>query len=408
MDFDLTAGQRALRRDTIAFARRELGSRVSGDDRESRFPAEDWRKCADFGVLGWPVPQAHGGRGLDPLDTMIALEALGYGCADNGLVFAVNNHLWGCAIYLLLHGTKEQKSRFLKPMCQGTLIGAHALSEPEAGSDMLSLATVAERDGDHYRLRGTKCFVSNGPEADIFVVLARTGGDGGPQNELSAFLVTADLPGVRKTREFAKMGLRTTPMGAIEFDDAPVPAANLIGREGAGYSVFTSAIEWERSFMFASQVGAMERLLETSIGYASSRRQFGRTIGSFQAVAHQVADMKIRLELARLILYRVGWLKREGRFALLDATIAKIFVSESLVQTALAAVEIHGARGYLTDLGIERELRDALGGPIFAGTSAVQRGILAELLGLQGALSGEPGRPRPGRPQPRRPPGDTT
>ncbi|MFI7136115.1 acyl-CoA dehydrogenase family protein [Nonomuraea sp. NPDC050153] len=394
MDFDLTADQRQLKRDTIAFARRKLGSRVVDDDEGSRFPVEDWRKCADFGVLGWPVPTSYGGRGLDPLSTMIALEALGYGCADNGLVFAVNNHLWGCAIYILMHGTEEQKNRFLKPMCQGTLIGAHALSEPETGSDVLSLRTTAELDGDHYLLRGTKCFISNGPQADIFVVLARTGGQGGPQNELSAFLVTADLPGFKKTREFSKMGLRTTPLGEIEFDNVPVPAANRIGREGAGYSIFTSTIEWERSFMFASQVGAMERLLDTSLDHAGSRRQFGRTIGSFQAVAHQIADMKIRLELARLILYRVGWLKREGRLALLDATIAKIFVSESLVQTALSAVDIHGARGYLTDLGIERELRDALGGPIYAGTSSVQRGILAELLGLQGVLSGEPERPR--------------
>lgn len=394
MDFDLTAEQRALRRDTIAFARRELGSRVAIDDQEARFPVEDWRRCADFGVLGWPVPRCCGGRGLDPLSTMIGLEALGYGCADNGLVFAVNNHLWGCAIYLVLHGTEEQQHRFLKPMCEGTIIGAHALSESEAGSDILSLRTTAQRDGDHYLLRGTKWFVSNGPEADIFVVLARTGGQGGPQNALSAFLVTADLPGVRTTRAFSKMGLRTTPMGEIEFDDVRVPAANLIGREGAGYSIFTSTIEWERSFMFASHVGAMQRLLDTSLEHASSRRQFGRPIGSFQAVAHQIADMKIRLELARLILYRVGWLKREGRLALLDATIAKIFVSEGLVQTALAAVDIHGARGYVTDLGIERELRDALGGPIYAGSSSIQRGVLAELLGLRDVLSGEPERAR--------------
>lgn len=396
MDFDLTAEQRALKRDIVAFARRELGTRVVEDDQSSRFPVEDWRKCADFGVLGWPIPTAYGGRGLDPLSTMIALEALGYGCLDNGLVFAINNHLWGCAIYVLLHGTEEQKQRFLEPMCKGTLVGAHALSEPEAGSDVLSLTTVAERFGDHYVLRGTKCFVSNGPEADLFVVLARTGGQGGRQNELSAFLVTADLPGVEKTREFSKLGLRTATMGEIKFDDVRVPAGRLIGREGAGYSVFMSTIEWERSFMFASQVGAMERLLDTSLQYASSRKQFRRAIGSFQAVAHQIADMKIRLELARLILYRVGWLKREGRLALLDATIAKVFVSESHVLSAMAALQIHGARGYLTDLSLERELRDALGGPIYAGTSAVQRGVLAELLGLQGVLSGEPGRPARG------------
>jgi alkylation response protein AidB-like acyl-CoA dehydrogenase len=220
-------------------------------------------------------------------------------------------------------------------------------------------------------------------------VIARTGASTGrAQDGLSAFLVTADMPGVR-TQEVSKLGLRTTPMGVVEFDDVHVPAANLIGREGSGYAIFTATIEWERSFMFASQVGVMERLLEASLDHARSRRQFGRPIGTFQAVAHQIADMKIRLELARLILYRVAWLKREGRFALLDATIAKVFVSESLVQTAMAAVEVHGARGYLTELGIERELRDALGGPIFAGTSAVQRGIIAELLGLTGALSGQ-------------------
>lgn len=388
MDFEITPEQRALRADTIAFARRELAKDVTEADRESRFPAEDWARCAAFGVLGWPIPAHYGGRGLDPLTTMIALEALGYGCADNGLVFAINNHLWGCAIYLLLHGTEQQKNRYLRPMCEGRLIGAHALSEPEAGSDILGLRTTARRDGDRYLLRGTKWFISNGPAADVFVVLARTGDDRA-QGGLSAFLVTTDLPGLDTTRSFTKMGLRSTPMGAVEFDDVPVPAENLLGREGAGYSIFTSTIEWERSFMFAGHVGAMERLLETSIEHANSRRQFGRTIGGFQAVAHPIADMKIRLELARLILYRVGWLKREGRFALLDSTIAKIFISESLVQAAMAAIEIHGARGYVTDSGLERELRDALGGPIFAGTSAVQRGILAELLGVRGALSGE-------------------
>lgn len=404
MDFDLTPEQRGLRRETIAFAQAELGAGTEEDDRASRFPAADWARCAEHGVLGWPVPVRYGGRGLDPLTTMIALEALGYGCRDNGLVFAVNNHLWGCAIYLLLHGTQEQKARYLKPMCDGELVGAHALSEPDAGSDVLGLRTTAVRDGDHYVLDGTKWFVSNAPVADVFVVLARTGGDaprgdgpggdapggGRPQDRLSAFLVTADLPGVRRTREFTKLGLRTTPMGAVEFDGARVPAANLIGREGAGYAIFNATIEWERAFMFAGHLGVMERLLEGAVAHASSRRQFGRPIGGFQAVAHEIADMKIRLELARLILYRVGWLKRERRLALQDATIAKIFVSESLVQTAMAAVRVHGARGYLEGFELERELRDALGGPIFAGTSAVQRGILAELLGLRGVLSGDP------------------
>ncbi len=390
MNFDLTADQEELRDAVTEFARSRLGKTVAEDDRAARFPRDEWLACAEFGVQGWPVPVEYGGGGLDPLTTIIGLEALGYGCRDNGLVFAINNHLWGCTIYLLEHGSDDQKARYLPAMCEGRLIGAQALSEPEAGSDILSLRTTATRDRDEYVLRGTKWFISNGPVAGIFVVFARTGDTEAPHDRLSAFLVTSDMPGVRTTREFSKLGLRTTPMGAIEFDDVRVPVANLLGREGAGYTGFSSTIEWERTYIFASHVGAMARLLAASIDHATARRQFGRPIGSFQAVAHAIADMKVRLELARLALYQVGWLKREGRWALLESTIAKIFISESLTQTALSAMEIHGARGFVEDFGVERELRDALGGQIYAGTNAVQRGILAEMLGLQGSLSGGP------------------
>ncbi|ANZ40536.1 acyl-CoA dehydrogenase [Lentzea guizhouensis] len=388
MDFELSEAQSAIRREVVDFARARLGEHVAEHDRDGVFPREDWQRCADFGVLGWPVPTEHGGSGYDPLTTMIALEALGYGCVDNGLVFAINNHLWGCVIYLLEHGTDDQRARYLKPLCGGRLVGAHALSEPEAGSDVLNIQTTAVRDGDHYVLNGTKWFISNGPTAGLYVVFARTGGPGREQDRLSAFLVPADLPGVQRGQEFSKMGLRTTEMGAVTFADCRVPVEDRLGREGAGYSIFTSTVEWERSFMFANQVGAMERLLERSVDHVATRRQFGRPIGALQAVAHKIADMKIRLELARLILYRVGWLKTNGRLSLVDTTIAKVFVSESLVQTAMAAVEVHGARGYVSDHGIERELRDALGGPIYAGSSSVQRGILAELIGVRGGLTG--------------------
>jgi alkylation response protein AidB-like acyl-CoA dehydrogenase len=388
MDFELTADQRALRAEVTGFARERLGRDAAADDRAAAFPHEDWQRCAAYGVLGWPVPKEYGGSGFDPLTTIVALEALGYGCRDNGLVFAVNNHLWGCAVYLMEHGPEELKQRYLKPMCAGQLIGAQALSEPEAGSDVLSLQTTATRDGDRYLLDGEKWFISNAPVADVFVVFARTGQRGSAQDQLSAFVVTSDLPGVEVVREFGKMGLRSTPMGALRLTGTPVPAENMLGAEGDGYAIFTSTIEWERAFMFAGHVGAMRRLLEASIDHATGRRQFGRPVGAFQAVAHPIADMKIRLELARLLLYQVGWLKREGRMALLESTIAKVFISESLVQTAMAAYQVHGARGYLADWDIEREVRDALGGPIYAGTSAVHRGILAELLGLTGSLSG--------------------
>jgi alkylation response protein AidB-like acyl-CoA dehydrogenase len=393
MDFGLSDEQRALRNAVTRFARDRLGQHAAELDREATFPREDWLRCAEYGVLGWPVPKDYGGSGFDPVTTVIALEALGYGCRDNGLVFAINNHLWGCVVYLIEHGTEEQRQRFLKPLSAGTQIGAHALSEPEAGSDILNLATTAESDGDRYLLNGEKWFVSNAPVADVFVVFARTARRRSAQEQLSAFIVTADMPGVSIVREFDKLGLRTTPMGAVRFDDTPVPVDHRLGREGDGYSIFMSTIEWERSFMFAAHVGAMRRLLETAVDWASSRRQFGRPIGSFQAVAHQISDMKIRLELARLILYQVAWLKSQGRTALLESTIAKVFITESLVQNAMTAVEVHGARGYLTDFGVERDLRDALAGPIYAGTSAVHRGLLAELLGLTGSLSGYSGRP---------------
>ncbi|MFF2073339.1 acyl-CoA dehydrogenase family protein [Kitasatospora sp. NPDC058162] len=400
MDFELTDGQRALQSATTAFARERLGRDTAGDDREERFPRADWQRCARHGVLGWPVPAEYGGSGLDPLSTMIALEALGYGCRDNGLVFAINNHLWGCAVYLLEHGSEEQKKRFLPAMCSGDLIGAQALSEPEAGSDVLALTTRARREGDRYVLDGEKWFISNGPVADLFVVFARTGDEGAPEDRLSAFLVPADLPGVRTVRQLSKLGLRSTPMGVVAFEGVSVPAANLLGTEGAGYQIFLSSIEWERSFMFAGHVGAMQRLLETSVDHVTSRRQFGRQIGSFQGVAHEIADMRIRLELARLMLYKVGWLKSRGRMALLEATITKIVASEGLARTAMAALEVHGARGYLADWQLERELRDALGGPIYAGANGIHRGVLAELMGLTGSLSGTvpARRPRPTRP----------
>jgi alkylation response protein AidB-like acyl-CoA dehydrogenase len=381
VEFALAPEQSALRRSIISFARDELGD-GSDDDREMRFSREGWDRCAQFGVLGWPIPQEFGGAGLDPLSTIVALEALGYACRDNGLIFVINNHLWACAVYLLQHGTDEQRKRFLPPMCAGELIGAHALTEEHAGSDVLSMRTTAVRDGDGYVLNGVKTFISNAGIADVYVVVARTGEEGRRQDALSAFVVPADTPGLKVTRQWTKAGLRSTPMGEVTFSDCRVPAENLLGQEGDGYSIFTSTIEWERCFMFANQVGVMERILDGCVDHARWRDQFGRAIGANQAVSHRIADMKVRLELAKLILYKVGWLKQRGKIALAESAIAKLFISESHVQAGLDAMQIHGARGYLTEFGIERELRDALGGTIYGGTSEIQREVISSLLGM--------------------------
>jgi alkylation response protein AidB-like acyl-CoA dehydrogenase len=381
MDFAPTPEQSAHSARVVEFARARLGALAAAHDRDATFDEDGWKACAEFGVLGWPIPAEYGGGGLDPLSAIMAYEALGYGCADNGLVFSINNHVFACAVYIADHGTPEQKERWLPPLCAGSMVGAHALSEPETGSDMLSLRMSAVRAGEDYVLTGTKMFISNGPRADLFVVFARTDPAAAPQRALSAFVVPADIPGLT-ARTIAKAGLRGAPMGEITFDGCVVPAANRLGAEGAGYRLFTSTMEWERGFMFASGVGVLARLLDRAVEHATRRRQFGRPIGAFQAVSHRVADIRVRLELARLLLYKVGWLRSRGRLALHEASMLKLYVSESLTATALEVMQIHGARGYTEEPGVERELRDVLAGTIYGGTSEIQRSIIAGLLGL--------------------------
>ncbi|GGO21548.1 acyl-CoA dehydrogenase family protein [Micromonospora parathelypteridis] len=381
MDFSLTPEQQSLRDKVIAFARAEIGADAAEHDRAATFDREGWARCAEFGVLGWTVPRAYGGSELDPVTAMVAHEAFAYACRDNGLTFAINNHLWACVMYIVEHGTPEQCARYLPPLVDGSMVGAHALTEPQAGSDILAMTTRAERVGDTYVLTGTKCFISNGPVADLFTVIARTG-DGPAQGALTLFIVPADLPGVQVVRDIPKAGLRGTLMGEIRFDDVVLSADHILGAEGRGYQIFTSTIEWERSFMFSAAIGAMRRVLDMSVRHAATRRQFGKPIGAFQAVSHKIADMRVRLEAARLMLYHVAWLKSQGRMALLECAILKVFATEGLIQTCLDAQQLHGARGYVSDLPIERELRDALAGTIYGGTSEIQRNVIASLVGV--------------------------
>jgi alkylation response protein AidB-like acyl-CoA dehydrogenase len=382
VDFALTPAQRLLVDDVTEFARQELSAGATHNDRTAEFDRKAWRRCAEHGVLGWSIPREFGGAGLDPLSCLLAFEALGYGCTDNGLVFAVNNHVWACVSYLLGYGTGEQQACFLPGMADGSLVGAQALTEPESGSDVLSLSTIARPIPEGYVLDGVKTFISNAPCADLFVLFARTGDGPDPQQAISAFLVPAGTPGVRVSRVWDKAGLRGAPMGEVELDGVVLDRRHLLGGEGHGYQVFTSTIEGERGGMFASAVGALRRIVETATDYANTRRQFGRPIGSFQAVSHKLADMRVRLELSRLMLYRYGWLKQHRKLALLESSILKLYVSEGLVASALDAMQIHGARGYLADFGMEREVRDALATTLYAGTSEIHRSVIARLTGV--------------------------
>jgi len=382
MDFSFSDEQKLLRDNIVRFAREALNPGAAERDREQAFSRELWRKCGEIGIQGLPVPEQYGGSSVDPLTCAIALEALGYGCHDGGLVFSLCAHLLSCVVPLWQHGNEEQRGRYLPGLCNGTLIGVHAMTEPNSGSDAFALRTKAERDGAGFRINGTKTFISNGPVADVVIVFAMTDPKKGYHGGVTAFIVERGTPGFSAGPKFDKMGLRTSPIGELVFTDLYVPAEAVLGSVGAGSAVFTASMDWERICLFASHVGAMERLLETSIAYARTRTQFGQAIGKFQAVSHRIADMKVQLEAARLLVYRAAWRLGNTRNASLDAAMAKLFVSESLVQSALATVQIHGGYGFMTEYEVERALRDAVGSTIYSGTSEMQRNIIARWLGL--------------------------
>ena len=382
MDFSLTEEQRALRESIVRFAQEVLNPGAAERDREQTFSRELWKSCAEIGIQGLPVPEEYGGSGLDPLTCAMALEALGYGCHDGGLVFSLCAHLLSCVVPLWQQGSEEQKRRYLPGLCDGTLIGVHAMTEPGSGSDAFALRTRAEPDGAGFRINGTKTFISNGPVADLVIVFAMTDPESGYHGGVTAFLVESSAPGFAASRKLEKMGLRSSPIGELAFTDLYVSEEGVLGGVGAGSRLFSDAMDWERICLFASHVGAMERLLETSISYARTRKQFGQAIGKFQAVAHRIADMKVQLEAARLLTYRAAWRLEHARNASLDASMAKLFVSESLVEAALATVQVHGGYGYMAEYEVERALRDALASTIYSGTSEMQRNIIARWLGL--------------------------
>ena len=382
MDFSLTEEQQLLRETIVRFSEKELNSDVTQRDREHRFSRDLWKKCGEMRLQGLPVPEEYGGSGLDPLSTAIALEGLGYGCKDGGLVFSICAHLLSCVVPVWRHGTEQQKKRFLPRLCDGSFIGVHAMTEPNSGSDAFALSTKAERQGDGYRINGSKTFISNGPVADVVIVFALTDAKKGYHGGVSAFIVEKGAAGFRSSQPFDKMGIRTAPLGELVFEDVYVTEDAVLGGIGAGSAIFTHAMDWERTCLFASHVGAMERLLELVLKYARSRTQFGQTIGKFQAVAHRIADLKVHLEASRLLVYRAASRLDQSRSVSLDASIAKLFVSESLLEAALAAVQIHGGYGYMTEFEVERALRDAVGCTIYSGTSEMQRNIISRWLGL--------------------------
>lgn len=379
MNLDWTEEQRALH-ERLRDLGEKLGEEVAARERSQSLEPGDWQRCAEAGVLALPLPQEYGGPGLSPLACAYALEGLGHGCRDNGLLIALGAHMWAVELPVREFGTPEQKRRYLPALGDGRLVGAHAITEAEAGSDALALTARARRDGDTYLLSGTKRFVTNAPIADLFIVHA-TVDPGLGFTGVTAFLVERGQEGLTVEPGPEKTGLRTAPWGEITLQDCRVPASRRLGAEKQGSRILARTMAWERSLILAPMLGTMRRQIEDCVAHARSRVQFGRTIGRNDAVSHRIVDMRVRLEEARLLTYRAAWDLEQGIPSVFPEA-AQLRTSEAAVQTFLDAMQVYGGLGYTTGTDAERNLRDALGTRISSGTSDMQRRVMAEKMGI--------------------------
>ncbi|XVV06144.1 acyl-CoA dehydrogenase family protein [Actinosynnema sp. CA-248983] len=342
-------------------------------------PGDGWESCGRLGLLGLSVPVAHGGSGRGFLDTARVAEAFGTGCADMGLVFSALAHLFACAMPIAEHGSARVRERVLPLLASGEWVGANAITEDVAGSDVTALRTTARLDGDHYVLDGVKSFVSNGPVADVFVVYASTEPEFGHLG-VTAFVVERGTPGL-VVEPFRKGVLASCQAGEVRFAGCRVPLGHVLGVPGQGAAIFQSSMRWERTCLFAAYLGQAGRLLDRCVEHARTRRQFGRPIGANQAVSHAVARLRSRWEAARLLLWRACWRLDRGERAAWDVASAKLAVSEVAVDTALFTMRVLGGVG-ARDARVSADLLDAVAATTFSGTSEMQLEQMAKELGL--------------------------
>jgi L-prolyl-PCP dehydrogenase len=339
-----------------------------------------WERLAEFGFLRMPFPEELGGLGLSSDELCDVFEGLGAGGGDNGLLFAAGAHLWAVTKPIADFGTPEQREHWLPPLLGGSIVGAHAASEPNAGSDVMGMASRYLKVDGGYLLDGSKAFVTNAPVATLFLVFATCD----PRlhfRGITAFLVERSNPGVQVGRCEEKMGLQSSSLAAVYLDQCFVPADARLGKERQGARIFQTTLAWERIFIQAHQVGIMRRQVERAVAYARTRQQFGSPIGKFQTVAHRIVDMYLRYWQARLVLRMSAaelMLCGNTRFA----AMAKLVLGEGALATHLEALRTFGGSGYMCEMGLEREVRDSIGGLLYSGTSDVQKNIIAAALGL--------------------------
>ena len=378
MNFDLTSEQAMIKRTIKEFAEEEVAPGAIERDKTKQFPTEIFKKLGELGMLGLPFPEEYGGAGADTVSFAIVTEELSKACASTGITYSAHISLGGAPINLF--GTEEQKQKYLAPICSGESLGAFGLTEPNAGSDAGGTQTTAKEVDGEYIINGSKNFITNASYAKHLAMTAITGNVDG-KKEISAIIVPTDAPGFSVIDNYEKMGLNASNTTQLVMEDVHVPVENLLGKKGEGFKQFLVTLDGGRIGIGAMAVGVAQAAYEKALQYAKERQQFGKPISQFQAIQFKLADMAMKIELARNMVYKAAWLKDQGRPFSKEASMCKLYASEIAMEVADQAVQIHGGYGYMREYEVERYMRDAKLLEIGEGTSEVQRMVIARLIG---------------------------
>jgi len=370
-----------LRETVSRFVQKEIAPNVDEWEAAREFPRELFSRCAELGFLGLKFPEDLGGQGGTHLHDAVWVEELARSGGSGGVAAGLNAHTSIAMPPIFKFGTEEQKQRWLPAGIAGEKIGALGITEPGAGSDVASLATTAVRHGDTYVVNGAKTFITNGVRADFLVCACKTSEEGG-HGGISFLVLEREMPGYEVSRKLEKMGWHSSDTGEISFSDVEVPTENLLGEENGGFKLIMANFAWERLLMAIGAVGAMQRLIETTVAYASDREAFGRPIGKFQAIRHHVAEMATKAEASRALTYNALRLFHEGHDCIQEVSMAKLMTQRAVLEIADQSLQIHGGYGYMREYGIERAVRDARLGPIGGGTDEIMKEIIGKTMGL--------------------------
>lgn len=377
LNFGLGETIEMLREQTRNLVDAELAPRAAEIDRENQFPQDMWRRFGDMGLLGITVPEEYGGSGLGYLAHVVAMEEISRGSASVGLSYGAHSNL--CVNQINRNGTPEQKAKYLPKLISGEHIGALAMSEPNAGSDVVSMKLRAERRGDHFVLNGSKMWITNGPDAHVYVIYAKTEPEKGPHG-ITAFIVERDWAGFSRSPKLDKLGMRGSNTCELVFDNVEVPVENILGQVNGGVKVLMSGLDYERVVLSGGPTGIMQSCMNVVVPYIHDRQQFGQSIGEFQLIQGKVADMYTQLNASRAYLYAVAQACDRGETTRKDAAGVILYTAERATQMALDAIQILGGNGYINDYPTGRLLRDAKLYEIGAGTSEIRRMLIGREL----------------------------